>query len=170
MRPTPTVVLLLMMLLAAGCGGGKSGSESATPSAGAPATPATPPSTPETTAVLAASRYDAGPRAAESKVDKVQAQAGEKLFTAKGCTVCHAFGKKVTGPDLAGVTRRRTAVWMENQILHPEVMTKEDPIAHELLTKHVIQMPNQKLTPEEARAVIEYFKLKDKETSAAAAN
>jgi cytochrome c551/c552 len=117
--------------------------------------------------VLAVSRYDSGPRAFEAPVDAAKAEQGEKLFKTKGCIACHAFGKKVTGPDLAGVTRRRTALWIENQILHPEVMTKEDPIAHDLLAKHSIQMPNQKLTEEEARAVIEYFKHKDKETGEA---
>ena len=109
------------------------------------------------------SKYDAGPRAAESPVDHEKAELGEKLFSAKGCSACHAFGKRVTGPDLAGVSKRRTAEWMENQILHPEVMTKEDPISHQLLATYATQMPNQGLTQDEARAVIEYFKSKDKE-------
>jgi mono/diheme cytochrome c family protein len=99
-------------------------------------------------------------------VDKEKVVAGEKLFQSKGCVVCHAFGKKVTGPDLAGVSQRRTQLWLEHQILHPEVMTKEDPIARDLLAKHSLQMPNQKLTEEEARAVIEYFKQKDREAVA----
>lgn len=156
-RPSLTVAFLLTTLLAAGCGGKQSGSESAAP--GATSTPAST----ATTTVLAVSRYDSGPRAAESPVDKALAEQGEKLFQTKGCSACHAFGKKVTGPDLAGVSQRRTAVWIENQILHPEVMTKEDPIARELFAKHSLQMPNQKLTADEARAVIEYFKHKDHE-------
>jgi cytochrome c551/c552 len=151
--------LLFATLLAAGCGGQKSQGESAAPST--PATP--PPSSGGSSGVLPVSKYDSGPRAAESPVNEAKAEVGEKLFQTKGCSACHAFGKKVTGPDLAGVTHRRTALWMENQILHPEVMTKEDPIAHDLFAKHSLQMPNQKLTEDEARAVIEYFKHKDKE-------
>ena len=158
-RPSPRMVFILSMLLAAGCGGQKPESEPAVP--GAASTPA--PSATGTTAMPAVSPYDSGPRAAESPVDAARAEAGEKLFQTKGCSACHAFGKKVTGPDLAGVTQRRTALWLEHQILHPEVMTKEDPIARELLAKHSLQMPNQKLTEDEARAVIEYFKYKDKE-------
>jgi mono/diheme cytochrome c family protein len=115
------------------------------------------------TASSSGSKYDAGPRASESPVDHEKAELGEKLFSAKGCSACHAFGKRVTGPDLAGVTKRRTAEWMENQILHPEVMTKEDPISHQLLATYATQMPNQGLTQDEARSVIEYFKHKDKE-------
>ena len=40
---------------------------------------------------------------------------GEALFSDKGttkCLVCHAFGKKVVGPDLAGVGQRHTKPWI----------------------------------------------------------
>ena len=159
--------LLLTPLFAAGCGGNKTeSSPAATGGTGSTSTPA-PGASSGSSTVLATSKYDSGPRAAESPVDKAKAEQGEKLFKTKGCSACHAFGKKVTGPDLAGVTHRRTALWIENQILHPEVMTKEDPIAHDLFAKHSLQMPNQKLTEDEARAVIEYFKHEDKESAAA---
>lgn len=163
-RLTPTMVLILFALLASGCGGGKPESETAAPSASS--TPA--PGATGTSAIPAVSPYDSGPRAAESPVDEARAEVGEKLFQTKICSTCHAFGKKVTGPDLAGVSQRRTQLWLEHQILHPEVMTKEDPIARELFVKHSLQMPNQKLTEDEARAVIEYFKRKDKEAGGSA--
>jgi cytochrome c551/c552 len=104
------------------------------------------------------SKYDAGPRAGESPIDEERAEAGAKLFQSKGCSACHAFGRKMSGPDLDGVTMRRTAIWMENQILHPEVMVKEDPISRELFAKMALQMPNQGLTQDEARSVIEFLK------------
>lgn len=107
------------------------------------------------------SKYDAGPRAAEVPADHEKAEHGKLLFSTKGCSACHAQGKRLTGPDLAGVSQRRTAAWMENQILHPDVMTKEDPISHELLGKYALQMPNQGLTVDEAHAVIEFFKQYD---------
>src|SRR6266536_2261865 len=91
------------------------------------------------------SKYDSGPRAGESPIDEAQVKVGERLFQEKGCSACHTFGRKLSGPDLAGVTNRRTAQWMENQILHPEVMTKEDPISHQLMAIHALQMPNQGL-------------------------
>lgn len=104
---------------------------------------------------------DQGPRAAESPVNEEKAEAGESLFKDKGCTACHAFGKRGAGPDLAGVTRRRTAQWMESQILHPDLMVKSDPVARQMFAEFALQMPKQGLTPEEARAVIEYFKQQD---------
>jgi hypothetical protein len=65
-----------------------------------------------------------------------------------------------------GVTRRRTAQWMEQHILHPEIMVKQDPLSHELFGEYNLQMANQGLTPDEAKAVIEYFKKLDEESEA----
>ena len=162
MRRNAVTVILLAAALAAGCGGGKSGDASSATGAAAPSAASTP-APGATPAIPAVSPYDSGPRASESPVNEALVESGEKLFSTKGCTACHAFGKKVTGPDLAGVSQRRTQQWLEQQILHPDVMTKQDPIARELFVKHSLQMPNQKLTEDEARAVIEYFKHKDKE-------
>ena len=64
---------------------------------------------------------------------------------------------------------RRTAVWIENQILHPEVMVKEDPISRGLFAQFALQMPNQGVKPEEAHAIIEYFKQMDHEAGEAKA-
>jgi mono/diheme cytochrome c family protein len=149
---------LALALALASCGGKPAGGSSAS---GAPA--ATPASSGTGGGVLATSKFDAGPRAGETPRDEEKAKQGKALFQSKGCSACHAFGKKLTGPDLQGVTMRRTALWIENQILHPDVMVKEDPISHELFAKFALQMPKQGLTPDEARAVIEFFKEQDHE-------
>lgn len=109
---------------------------------------------------------DRGPRAGESPYMPIWAVRGESLFAQRGCKACHAYGARLTGPDLKGVTRRRSAEWMERQITHPDVMTKEDPIAIQLLAEYVAQMANVGLSPEEARAVIEYLKKLDDDTEA----
>jgi cytochrome c551/c552 len=113
------------------------------------------------------SLFDAGPRAGESPVDEALAKVGEGLFKSKTCSTCHGFGVRITGPDLKGVTQRRSATWMEQQMLHPDMMTKQDPIARELLGTYAVQMPNLMLKPEEAKALIEFLKHKDKEFSQA---
>ena len=157
-------VCVSWIVLTTGCGGGQdaqtSGSSSSGSSSPAAATPAA-----GTSSMPAVSRYDSGPRASEAPIDEHLAEQGGKLFQTKGCTACHAFGKRVTGPDLAGVSMRRTATWLENQILHPETMVKEDPIARELFAQYALQMPNQKVQPEEAKAIIEYFKDQDHEAN-----
>ena len=159
------ILLLAALPLIAGCGSKPAdntatttpdASSTPTPSAGAKDTTA---AAPADTAVLATSQYDAGPRAAEGKVDAAMAAAGEKLFTTKGCTACHAYGKKLTGPDLKGVTTRRTTTWMVNQIMSPDVMTRTDPISHQLkLENKNLQMLNLHLTQTEALSLVEYFK------------
>lgn len=157
MRLRAILPLAFVLATLAGCGGqGNGGSASSGPAAGAPAAPAA-------GGLLEKSLYDAGPRAGESGVDATSAAAGEKLFSTKGCTACHAWGKRLTGPDLKDVTMRRTAQWMEQQILHPDVMVKTDPIAHGLFAQFALQMPKQGLTPDEAKQVVEYLKKRDRE-------
>ena len=65
-------------------------------------------------------------------------------------------------PDLVGVSTRRTSRWIEQFVLHPEVMVSEDSIGRKLMDVYTIQMPNFELTPTEARALVEYFKLQDR--------
>jgi hypothetical protein len=154
--------LLIAVLVAAGCGKGSNSSSSAPP--------ATTPRAGASTSVAAPaghSPYDDGPRAGETPIDESLVKKGEALFTAKGCTVCHGFGKKITCPDLNAVTMRRTASWMEHQILHPEIMVKDDPITRQLRTQYALPMTNQGLKTDEARAVIEFLKHKNKETAGA---
>ncbi len=161
-----TILLAFAVALAyaasVGCGGSKPAEEGST-SSETPATTSETAAAPESSQVLAKSLYDDGPRAFDSPVDAKAAAAGEKLFTSKGCTVCHHWGQKFTGPNLEGVTKQRTASWMEHQILDPINMVKTDPISHQLFTEYKLQMTNQGLTPEEAKQVVEYLKKRDKE-------
>ncbi len=151
--------LALVGVVFAGCGG-----KAESPPAAEPPAVQAPPAAATTPAVPAgASKYDAGPRAGEAPVNGGLAAKGERLFQSKGCAVCHGFGKKITCPDLVGVSMRRTATWMEQQILHPEVMVKEDPISRDLKKDYPLPMTNQNVKPEEARALIEFLKRKDRQ-------
>src|SRR5512140_1345376 len=124
---------------------------------------------PETTAEPpVTSPLDTGPRAGEFPVAERLAIKGQGLFKAKGCTACHAFGRPLTGPDLRGVSMRRSVRWMENQILHPEIMIVEDPITISLYNTYLTRMANQGLTPDEALCVIEFLKRQDEDSSGVA--
>ena len=151
MKTRSVAVWLVAASIVTGCGG-QAAKETGTTA-----------KTTTSTATASVSQLDQGPRAGEQPVNEERAEAGEKLFKDKGCSACHTFGKKLTGPDLQGVSMRRTAAWLENQILHPDQMVKNDPIARQLFAQHMLQMPNQGLTADEARAVIEYFKEQDHE-------
>ncbi|MGE5175283.1 MAG: c-type cytochrome [Hyphomicrobiales bacterium] len=110
--------------------------------------------------------YDSGPRAGDAPYMPYWAVEGESLFSQKGCKACHAYGVRLTGPDLKGVTRLRSGEWMAQQILHPDIMTVEDPISIQLKAEYIAQMANVGLTPREAMSVIEYLKKLDEDTEA----
>lgn len=149
-----------LLVLGSGCGAksddtAKQAEPSTTP---APAAA----SAPDTSQLFAKSQYDDGPRASAGAIDAAKAEAGEKLFQTKGCIACHAWGKRLIGPDLKGVVTQRTAEWMKQQILHPDVMTRTDPIAHQLMNEYHVQMTKQGLTEDEATSVVEYLKQREK--------
>lgn len=95
-------------------------------------------------------------------VDKAMSDRGKVVFDAK-CVACHKFDVKVVGPPLNGVTKRRKPEWIMNMILNPEQMTKENIVAKQLLAEHLTQMTFQNVTQDEARSVLEYFRVNDGE-------
>jgi cytochrome c len=90
-------------------------------------------------------------------IDAALAKQGEELFTTK-CSACHRLDRRYVGPALGEVTQRRTPTYVLNMILNPTEMTQKHPVAHELLAKHMTQMPALGLTEAQARAVLEYLR------------
>ena len=90
-------------------------------------------------------------------VDDALATEGKAQFDLN-CTACHKIGKRYIGPDLMGITDRRSPEWIMNMILDPEKMVAEDPIAKGLLGEFVSPMANQNLTVDQSRAILEYFR------------
>ncbi len=146
---------LVVLTVAAGCQSSKSES---TPSADANAGGGS---------VATTSQYDSGPRANSVAADHEKAEKGKALFAAKGCSACHGFGQRMTGPDLKGVTARRTEAWLTHWLAAPDEMQKTDPIARQLLAEFPTQMPNLHLTPEEVAQLIDYLRLQDTTLGAA---
>lgn len=87
------------------------------------------------------------------------AEQGEQLFSSNACMSCHTIGYgKLTGPDLQGVTERRSPEWVIAMITHPDSMTQYDAQAKQLLAEHNgVQMPNLNLSAEQARALHAYI-------------
>ncbi|MGQ0547122.1 MAG: multicopper oxidase domain-containing protein [Betaproteobacteria bacterium] len=88
------------------------------------------------------------------------------------CVACHAIaggeGAKI-GPDLLGVTRRRSEDWIAKFLKSPEEMLAKDPTAKALLTKYKVPMPNQDLSDAEIRGYLKYFRFLDAAQPKAAA-
>ena len=98
----------------------------------------------------------------DSRADDAQVESGKKLFQERGCLACHSIGKgKLTGPDLAGVTKRRDEEWLRKWLKSPETMIMSDPVAKELLQQYMVPMPNQGLSDQDIEALIEYFEYED---------
>ena len=92
-----------------------------------------------------------------------EAAAAMASFESK-CVACHAIsggeGKKL-GPDLLGVTQRRSEEWLTRFLRAPEQMFGTDPTAKALLDKYKVPMPNQNLSDAEIRGYLKYFRFLD---------
>jgi nitrite reductase (NO-forming) len=97
------------------------------------------------------------------------AVAGKLAFESK-CLACHSVGEgKKLGPDVAGVTKRRSAAWLARWLKEPEKMLATDDEAKAMLKEYNnIPMPNQSLTDAEIRQYLKYFEWIDAQPAGAA--
>ncbi|HZZ93741.1 MAG TPA: multicopper oxidase domain-containing protein [Usitatibacter sp.] len=116
---------------------------------------------------------DAGGKAEEGELEHHNMEAtptptdpeaiqGKQGFETK-CLACHSIGGgRKLGPDLAGVTRRRTESWLTRWLKSPETMLATDADAKALLKEYNnLPMPNQNLPEAEIRQYLKYFKWVD---------
>lgn len=91
-------------------------------------------------------------------VDPALAKKGKSVFAARGCATCHAFGKKLAGPDLAGVMQRRDHDWLRRWLLNTTEMLASDSIAMAMLVEYKnTKMPNMKLQNADVDALFHYM-------------
>ena len=92
------------------------------------------------------------------KVDPALADQGAKVWKSKSCDGCHTIGKgKRAGPDLAGVTSRRTSEWLTTWLKDPPAMAKSDDAAKAMVKESQgVVMPNFHLKDDEIKALINY--------------
>ncbi len=80
------------------------------------------------------------------------------------CLACHKLDEtRVVGPGWAGVTKRREPVWIMNMITNVDMMLETDEEAQKLLEMCLVRMPNQNMTEQEAREVLEFMRQNDGE-------
>jgi len=90
---------------------------------------------------------------------------GKSLFESKGCNGCHTIGGgRRAGPDLKGVTERRSREWLQKWIRDPDAMLASDSVAQQLLAEaNGIRMVNPHLTNDaDINALIDYLAEKKK--------
>lgn len=96
--------------------------------------------------------------ATEASPTSPAAIAGKLAFESK-CLACHSIGQgKKLGPDLAGITRRRSDNWLSRWLKAPEKMLATDNEAKAMLKEfNNLPMPNQGLSDEEIAQFLAYF-------------
>jgi cytochrome c551/c552 len=95
------------------------------------------------------------------KLDAEMAAKGEKISDLK-CTSCHKLtDEKLVGPGWKGVTTRHRPEWLMNFITNPDVMIDKDPKVQAMLEICMVRMPNQNLSDDDARSVLEFMRKND---------
>ena len=80
------------------------------------------------------------------------------------CLSCHKLtDERLVGPGWKDVTKRRKPIWIMNMIINVEMMLETDPEAQKLLELCLVRMPNQNVTKEQARDIIEFMRKNDGE-------
>jgi mono/diheme cytochrome c family protein len=86
---------------------------------------------------------------------------GKAIYQSK-CFACHKLSSEMlVGPGWEGVTRRRTPEWIMNWVTNTRVMLDKDLAAQAEMAVCLIRMPNQDLTDEQARNVLEFMRQND---------
>lgn len=92
-----------------------------------------------------------------ASIDEALAEQGEEIFKSK-CAACHKLEERYVGPPLGTVLSNRTPAFVMNMVLNPDEMVKKHPEVQAMLAQYLTPMPNQNLTEEDARAVLEYLR------------
>ena len=88
---------------------------------------------------------------------------GKNIYDVK-CAACHKLtDEKLVGPGWKGVTQKRQPHWIMNMITNVDMMLEKDPEAQRLLEECLVRMPNQNLSKDEARQVLEFMRRNDGE-------
>lgn len=118
--------------------------------------------------VSSVSEYD--PKRGLGKFDAVDltetlnvamAKEGETISNLK-CASCHKYTEeRLVGPGWAGVTKKHAPEWLMNFITNPDPMIDKDPELQAQLELCLVRMPNQNLSDDDARAILEFMRQND---------
>jgi len=154
-------VMFLGSLMLTACG--SNGDESAAAGTASAAPAATKSSAPTTPGGLTPFQLEHGigpitsPVVLPAAVDKTLVAGGAQVFEQK-CSACHKMTERYVGPALGDITKRRSPAFVMNMALNPLGMVEKHPETKKLLAEYFVAMPNQNISPDEARQVLEYLR------------
>lgn len=147
MKPFTSTLLILTMLLA-GCG---SGNSDAPASSQPQADPSGLSQEQLEHGIGPISAFDPGP------LDAALAAEGADFFKLK-CSACHKMEGRYVGPELGAVANTRSPAYLMNMMLNPAEMIEKHPEAKKKFAEFMTPMPDQNLSEDEARAILEYLR------------
>lgn len=78
------------------------------------------------------------------------------------CQSCHKLtDERLVGPGWKNVTTKREPHWIMNMITNVDMMLEKDPEAQKLLEQCLVRMPNQNITKDDSRKVLEFMRSND---------
>jgi len=90
-------------------------------------------------------------------IDPVLVKKGQEIFDSK-CAACHKLDERYVGPAQRDIIKRRTPEYIINYMLNPDENLQRHPEAKKLLAEYMTPMPNQNLTIDDAKALLDYFR------------
>jgi cytochrome c551/c552 len=96
-------------------------------------------------------------------LDQKMITTGKNVYDLK-CASCHKLtDEKLVGPGWKDVTKRRTPEWIMNFVTNTDEMLEKDAVAKNLYEVCLVKMPNQNLSDDDSRAVLEFQRKNDGE-------
>ena len=94
-------------------------------------------------------------------LDAAMAANGAKVYDVK-CASCHkTTDEKLVGPGWKDVTVRHQPEWIMNFMTNTDEMIDKDPKAQAMLEICLVRMPNQNLSDDDARSLLEFMRKND---------
>ncbi|HUM65532.1 MAG TPA: c-type cytochrome [Chitinophagaceae bacterium] len=86
---------------------------------------------------------------------------GKSIYELK-CQACHKLNdERLVGPGWKDVTKKREPHWIMNMITNVDMMLETDPEAQKLLEQCLVRMPNQNISKDESRQILEFMREND---------
>ena len=94
-------------------------------------------------------------------LDEKMIATGTNVYQVK-CASCHKLTEeKLVGPGWKNVTDRRKPEWIMNFVTNTDEMIAKDTAAQNMLERCLVRMPNQSLSGDDARGVLEFMRKND---------